>query len=827
MDNLLSDALKSDLITVVAGSGYGKTEAVYSFLRNRDFCIVWVQISEDDDTPTRFWETFTKAIFTVSPATAKILKDLGFPKDGSLFGKYAAVMADALSVTRKYVIVFDDFHLLKSPSILKFIGKGIHRHFPGMSRIFIAREDPAAFILNHLSTNTVSHLNEDDLRFTKEETKELFALHGIRLNEEVMEHIYADTDGWIFAINLVGLFYKRNPGPAGYAISAMKSNLSKLIDSELFSNITEEQQHFLIRMSLIHHLPQELLGRLPDGIRLMDELRPVNSFIRYDAYLDTYRIHNLLYDYLKEKQSLLTEEEKRETYEVAANWCLTKGYILDAASYFHQLNDYDRIVEIAYGLPLLLPPGLGAYFAEILTGAPQDAFGRNGTLNVVYARLLLGLDRLEEAEEFIRSTLQRTESLPESDYKNRVLFGLYTNLGFLGLIRAPKSGRYDFAAHFRVGDDYFKKSNYRVWGAGRSINLSPFICRVGRSDPGGLDLYIGALTELVPFVSHSMDGCMYGLDDLARCELSFFRDDLDACERYGYEALYKARAREQHEIENRALFFLLRASLAGGKYGDVEAILSQVEAQPDLADYTNRHFMKDIVTGWFYAQVGYPERVASWITNDIDEREVNYLLQGLEFVAKNKYDISQKRYVQLLALLDSQDTDSGMSVFLFGKISIAIHKAVCLYNINEKAAALWWFGEAYALAAPSAVFMPFIELGNEMRALAHFALKTGCTIPTEILEMLQGKANTYTKRLAHIGAKLGDDETTHDTMYLTSREKEILTDLAQGLSRIEIAEAHHLSINTVKTSLPHIFQKLGANNTIDAVRIALANKIVE
>jgi DNA-binding CsgD family transcriptional regulator len=267
-------------------------------------------------------------------------------------------------------------------------------------------------------------------------------------------------------------------------------------------------------------------------------------------------------------------------------------------------------------------------------------------------------------------------------------------------------------------------------------------------------------------------------------------------------------------------------NLAIGKYDEIRSILSQVESQAETSTYSNRYIIKDFVSSWFYAQIGQTERMASWITRDSEEADVNYPLRGLEFFTKNKYYFAQKKYSRLLALLESQDTESGISRFLFGRVGIAINRAVCLYHLKEKDAALRCFEEAYALSAPNAISLIFIELGNEMRVLASFALKNDCNIPKTWLETIRSKATTYAKRLAHVRARFNEDEKIGDAVDLTNRELEILTDLAQGLSRVEIAEARNISINTVKTMLPHIFRKLGANNTIDAIRIAVANKIV-
>jgi len=54
-----------------------------------------------------------------------------------------------------------------------------------------------------------------------------------------------------------------------------------------------------------------------------------------------------------------------------------------------------------------------------------------------------------------------------------------------------------------------------------------------------------------------------------------------------------------------------------------------------------------------------------------------------------------------------------------------------------------------------------------------------------------------------------------------------LSDLYHGLSREEIAATRHISINTVKTVLQSVYIKLGANNNVDAIRIAIEKKLVE
>jgi LuxR family maltose regulon positive regulatory protein len=62
---------------------------------------------------------------------------------------------------------------------------------------------------------------------------------------------------------------------------------------------------------------------------------------------------------------------------------------------------------------------------------------------------------------------------------------------------------------------------------------------------------------------------------------------------------------------------------------------------------------------------------------------------------------------------------------------------------------------------------------------------------------------------------------------LSRREKEVLTGLSQGFTRNEIAGLFSLSVNTVKSIIRSVYNKLGAVNRADAVRIATQLGLLE
>jgi two-component system, NarL family, response regulator LiaR len=98
------------------------------------------------------------------------------------------------------------------------------------------------------------------------------------------------------------------------------------------------------------------------------------------------------------------------------------------------------------------------------------------------------------------------------------------------------------------------------------------------------------------------------------------------------------------------------------------------------------------------------------------------------------------------------------------------------------------------------------ELGNAIRS-AH---QGRMTLSQEAVEVL---ANTNSQ--AHLPGN-----------ELTERERDVLKGMVAGLNNNEIAEKLVISLGTVKFHISNIFQKLGVDSRVEAVKQAIEQKIV-
>jgi LuxR family maltose regulon positive regulatory protein len=371
--HLLEEAAEKPVVYVTAGAGYGKTQAVYSFIQNINVQTAWIQLSELDNISGHFWENFIDAIKVMDPQSAKKLEKIGFPDTERLFDHYLKIPEEGIIPNERFIFVYDDAHLLKDKSVLRFMERSFGSPFPTITSIVLSRNElPLNFSKNE-SRGQLARITEDELRFSREELEEYLKLQRLKPSPETISNIYRDTEGWAFAIHLAGLSLKKASG-SDYVPSAMKFNIFKLIESEIISGMSTEFKNFLVRLSLIEHFSPELLRDISGSPCLIEEMENVGSFIRFDAYHNAYRIHRLLLDYLSEFQHELAWKEKQEIYAKAAKWCAENNQKLDALLYYEKCGDYERLFSVCYTMHQTLPHRTAQLLLEIFDRAPDEIF---------------------------------------------------------------------------------------------------------------------------------------------------------------------------------------------------------------------------------------------------------------------------------------------------------------------------------------------------------------------------------------------------------------------------------------------------------------------
>jgi DNA-binding NarL/FixJ family response regulator len=107
------------------------------------------------------------------------------------------------------------------------------------------------------------------------------------------------------------------------------------------------------------------------------------------------------------------------------------------------------------------------------------------------------------------------------------------------------------------------------------------------------------------------------------------------------------------------------------------------------------------------------------------------------------------------------------------------------------------------------------------------------TSPSEIIAAIFDVYNggspmtsSIARRVLHFFQKTEPTELAHQDYHLSPREQEILQSLVKGYSYKLIADEHFISMDTVRSHIRHIYEKLQVNSKTEAVLKAIREKIV-
>ncbi|EIK84262.1 response regulator of two-component system [Gardnerella pickettii 00703Bmash] len=102
------------------------------------------------------------------------------------------------------------------------------------------------------------------------------------------------------------------------------------------------------------------------------------------------------------------------------------------------------------------------------------------------------------------------------------------------------------------------------------------------------------------------------------------------------------------------------------------------------------------------------------------------------------------------------------------------------------------------------------------------------TATKRLIESMIPKPNDEEKSKEEIATKNEQSANTYDSCLndLTDREREVLVEIAHGLSNQEIANKLFISLPTVKTHVAHILGKINARDRVQAVVFAYENSLV-
>ncbi|MGD9560572.1 MAG: LuxR C-terminal-related transcriptional regulator [Oscillospiraceae bacterium] len=802
-----------------AGAGYSKRHSVATFLAGQPAHVIWLRVAKLDNVATRLWRHLAKALEQNDATLFAGLEEQGFPATRESFDQFMRLLARKTREGKQVFIVFEDYQHITDPSIHRFVEQLALLQMENLCLMLLAQRPVGLELAEHERQGLVFHLTARDLQYTMPEITALLYHHHRNYPGSYLDDFYRRTQGWPMAVRY--LVAQQDPGPD--ALGLQPDDLQgpmHLFNQLYYATYPAAFQQLLVRLAGLPLFSAGLVAALgATPLKAVLGALEEHPYVILDPISSAYSFHSMYRDFLLNKQAALPEALLAETQAVAGDWFVQNGFPMEAVACYEKCGRYDDMCATIAGLPTVCAEdGMVDFVLDCLARLPADYAETHPQVRCTWAAMLLNGGRIDEGEALLKALLEEYEAKEPTPENTAFLGEVHIMLADYSFVRNDDA----LLEHYRRAAECLPDGS-RLRDARFMLAENHSVLYLRNNHAGELDYMVRLFAQAMPIGAAVMNGCGQGFEHLAAAEAAYFTWDMAAAQTAAYRALYAAGEVGQHDIVCNARFLLVRQAFMEGNYAESLRQLQELNIYVEQNGLAWLSVLRDCVAGWFYIRLGHFDRVPKWLSS----QTVSAVRQTLAGTGRPQLIwasclLAQGRYAEMLALSERADAFYAEIGLWGARLHMHIMRAVCLFKTGDTSAAMDALYAAYDMSWQNGIVTPFVEQGKNMRTLIEAARHSALPFQADWLDTVQKKSSTYAKRLSTLAAedqkRVNAQSGTAGT--LTDREVQVVRYLAQGLTRDEIGQQMHISVNTVKSLLKQIYNKLDAVNRADAVHIA-------
>jgi LuxR family maltose regulon positive regulatory protein len=794
----LSRAARVSQISAPAGSG--KTFLLRSWLYESGVAdsVAWVTVPRGGADPQHFWISVLDALRDTIPGS-KLVRPLTSAPELDGWAVVERLLEDLEPLEDPLWLVIDDLHELRAADALDQLELLVTRA-PANLRFRLASRRDARLGLHRLRLEgELTEIRTADLRFTLDEARVLFAAAGIELPSAAVASLVQRTEGWAAGLRLAALSLAGHPDPERFAaeFSGSERTVAEYLLAEVLDQQSEPVRRLLLRTSVCERITGELADMLtgePGGERILQDLEDAGAFVvSLDARRSAFRYHQLFADLLQLELRRAEPAELDTLHRAAAGWFAAHGYPVQAVRHAQAAQAWSLAARLLsdHCLGLVLD-GQVATAHELLAGFPAGVAAANPELTVLMAGDELFRRSLDAAERRLLRAEQEMTSVP-ADRQGR----FQVNLAIMRLLLAQRRGDLpavaEEAQRLLTPDDSADAAlpgRHRDLRALALVNLGTAELWALRASEAERHLEQGA--DLARWIGRPW----LGVSALAHggWALSFRSFGL-AAERF----LQAIELAQEHGWTEEPVVAPAYTGL-----GVIRVWQMRLEEAEALLGKAERALRGDVepAAGVVLHQARGMLELALAEQHESPRGETRNAVAALRLAQGDP----QAAAAELAPVLDG----SAPMTNLGWMSQASLLEAIAHDALGDPAAAGQALEHALDLAEPNGAVFAFLlhpapELlrGHARRGTAH------ATLIAEILGFLAGNQPA---------SPCGEPDRLHGPLSRT--EARILRFLPTNLSAPEIAGQLSVSVNTVRTHMRHVYEKLGAHSRTEAVEQA-------
>jgi LuxR family maltose regulon positive regulatory protein len=404
---------------VSAPPGSGKTVLLRSWLSQAGAVgnAARVTVRRGERDPQQFWLSVLGALRQTAPGLV-LVQPLTAAPDLDGWAIAERLLKDLAPLEDRIHLVIDDLHelgpaeaqqlellMMRAPEELRFVLATRHDVRLGLHRLRLEGE--------------LAEIREPDLRFTVAEARELLDAAGVTLPNPAL--LVERTEGWAAGLRLAALSLAGHPDPERFAeeFSGTERTVAEYLLAEVLDRQPEPVRRLLLRTSVLERVNGELADLLTGdsgGERMLQDLERANAFVvALDARRSWFRYHHLFADLLQLELRRTAPGEVTALHRAAAGWFLAHGYPVDAVRHAQTARDWRLAAQLLadnwYSLQL---DGQAATTHQLLAGFPAGTRTADAELAALAAAEELAYGSLEAAQRYLSLAERGMASVPDA-----------------------------------------------------------------------------------------------------------------------------------------------------------------------------------------------------------------------------------------------------------------------------------------------------------------------------------------------------------------------------------------------------------------------------
>jgi LuxR family maltose regulon positive regulatory protein len=840
---------------VSAPAGSGKTFLLRSWIGQAGLTerAAWVSVQGEEHDPQRFWIAVADALRGTDAGSA-LVRPLTAAPDLDGWAIVERLLADLGSLEERVWLVIDDVHQLASTEALRQLELLVMRAPPQLQFVLATRRDLRLGLHRLRLEGELTEIRAADLRFTPDEARALFDAAGVQLPDAALALLHQRAEGWAAGLRLAALSLAGHPDPERFAeqFSGSERTVADYLVAEVLERQPEEVRLLLLRTSVLERVSGELADLLTGrsgGERVLQNLEQANAFVvSLDARRSWFRYHQMFADLLQLELRGTAPAEVPALHGVAAGWFAEHGFPVEAVRHAQAAEDWGLAARLLSDHWLGLEfNGQGATGQELLARFPTGA-AADAELTALLAAGELTRGSLEEAERQLALAARRSGSVPAGRHGR---FQVMLTVVRLSLARQrgdlpTAAGEADRLLAAVEAPDVAQLGLGEDLRARALISLGIAELWTARSERAERHLEQGvALARRIGRPYLELTGLAHGariaIARSYRLGVQRSRQAIELAERHGWSEepitgvahlqlagamsaqgrleeaerwLERAERTFRAEVEPAAGMTLqwTRGALELAR-GRPERALDAFQAADTLAELL---LTPHVNTTPMRAQalqtrvrLGQTDRVEAALAQMDDQLLDTGVMRSVIAALRLADDDPQAATLTLAPVIDGS-VPAGHQIWL---VEALLLEAVARDALGDPDAAGRALERALDLAEPDSMLLPFLVHPAPGLLERHARQRTAhAALIADILGLLTG-----TSRPA---SPPGEAERLREP--LSQAETRVLRYLPTSLSVTEIAGQLYLSVNTVRTHMRHVYDKLDAHRRHEAVERARA-----